>query len=63
MTQSTAPLLSRLMPMVKVTNSPYGKKDGIEDGHADSIHNVEQKFEDCSKNDVSKGEDCHEVIL
>lgn len=63
MTQSTALQFSRLMPTVKTTNDPNGKKDGIEDCHADSIHKVEQKFEDSSENDVSKCEDCHRSIL
>lgn len=63
MTQSTALQFSRLMPTIKATNDPNGKKDGIEDGHADSIHKVEQKFEDSSENDVSKCEDCHGLIL
>jgi hypothetical protein len=39
------------------------KKDDIEDRHTDSIHKVEQKFEDSSENDVSKCEDCHGLIL
>lgn len=63
MKQLTAPQFSRLMPTVKATNDPNGKKDGIEDCHADSIHKVEQKFEDSSENDVSKCEDCHRSIL
>ncbi len=63
MRQLTALQFSRPMPTVKATNAPNGKKDDIEDGHANSIHKVEQKFEDSSENDVSKGEDCHEVIL
>lgn len=63
MKQLTAPQFSRLMPTVKATNGPNGKKDGIEDGHADSIHKVEQKFEDSSENDVSECEDSHRSIL
>lgn len=63
MKQLTAPHFSRLMPTVKATNAPNGKKNDIEDRHADSIHNVEQKFEDRSENDVSKGEDSHRSML
>ena len=63
MTQSTVHQFSRLTPTVKATNDPNGKKDGIEDGHADSIDKVEQKFEDSSENDVSKCEDSHRSIL
>lgn len=63
MTQSTALQFSRLMPTVKATNDPNGKKDDIEDRHTDSIHKVEQKFDDSSENDVSKCEDSHRSML
>lgn len=63
MKQLTAPQFSRPMPTIKATDAPNGKKDDIEDRHTDSIHKVEQKFEDSSENDVSKCEDSHRSIL
>lgn len=63
MTLSISSQLSHLIPAVKVAKPHKGEAYDVGNGHEKAVDEVVKELEDRSEHDVSKGEDCHDLMV